>query len=423
MRQTILTIVAGTWLIAAPHMQAAEDKAPAQNLMDYMLEARAARLKGDLQTWAKAGGEALKLAPDNPDVLISLSRVNAALGRNDEALRLLNEAVQLGVGLEPERFPEFERLKEDERFLDIAKRAKANSVPLARAETFTLLPARGEGIAYDPVSRRLFVGPEGEILQIDAEGKVSSFTSGNGLRQVLGLKVDPERRLLWAVSGRYPDTVPGPEPPPADVGTGGVHAYNLDTGERIGAYELDERPVLHGFNDIALARDGTVYVTDSTQGAIYRLKQGADKLERWLQDDKLTVPNGIVLSPDDKRLYVAHWEGLSVIDTKSRERKLLAPPANTVVNAMDGLAWYDGSILGVQTSPYFRRVVRIHLTDNGTAIDKVTVVNARAPDYHQTTAAVAGDKLYVVGGSPLPNIYGGPAPAVEPKPQILRIPL
>ena len=115
-----------------------------------------------------------------------------------------------------------------------------------------------------------------------------------------------------------------------------------------------------------------------------------------------------MLSPDDKRLYVAHWEGLSVIDTKSRERKLLAPPANAAVNSIDGLAWHDGSILGVQTSPYFRRVVRIHLKDNGTAIDKVTVVNSRAPDYHQTTAAVAGDKLYVVGGSPLQNPYGGP---------------
>ena len=273
------------------------------------------------------------------------------------------------------------------------------------------------------MSRRLFAGIEGEILQIDAEGKVSPFASGNGLRQVLGIKVDPERRLLWAVSGRYPDTVPGPEPAPADVGTGGVHVYHLDKGERIGAYELDERPVLHGFNDIALARDGTVYVTDSTQGAIYRLEPGAKQLERWLQDDRLTVPNGIVLSPDDKRLYVAHWEGLSVIDTKSRERKLLAPPANAVVNSMDGLAWHNGSILGLQTSPFFRRVVRIHLKDDGTAIDKVTVVNSRAPDYHQTTAAVAGDKLYVVGGSPLQNPYGGPAPAVEPKPQILRIPL
>jgi putative ABC transport system permease protein len=77
----------------------------------------------------------------------------------------------------------------------------------------------------------------------------------------------------------------------------------------------------------------------------------------------------------------------------------------------------------VHSSPYFRRVVRVELTDNGTAIDKVTVVNARTPEYHQTTAALAGDKLYVVGGSPLPNIYGGSQPAGEPKPQILEIPV
>jgi hypothetical protein len=240
---------------------------------------------------------------------------------------------------------------------------------------------------------------------------------------MLGIKVDSERRLLWAVSGRFPDVAPGPTPPPADVGTGGVHVYHLDRAERIGAYELDERPVLHGLNDIALARDGTVYVTDTTQGSIYRLEPGATQLERWLQDSRMSYPNGLVLSPDDKRLYIAHVEGISMIDTATRARKLLTLPANAAVNSIDGLAWHKGALLGVHSSPYFRRVVRVELTDNGTAIDKVTVVNARTPEYHQTTAALAGDKLYVVGGSPLPNIYGGSQPAAEPKPQIMEIPL
>ncbi|HEV3409442.1 MAG TPA: hypothetical protein VG095_04055 [Chthoniobacterales bacterium] len=422
MRRTLLAIISAAFVPLAwaqsPDETAAKNAA--KTLLDYNHELRTARLKGDLETWAAAGGEALKLTPDNPDFLISVSRANAGLGRKDEALRLLNEAVQRGAGLEPERFPEYQAVKEEERFLQIAKRAKANMAPLPRAETFALLPASSEGIAYDPVSRRLFTGPEGEIVQIDEAGKVSSFVKGNGLRQVLGIKVDPERRLLWAVSGRFPDVAPGPTPPPADVGTGGLHVYHLDRAERVGAYEIDERPKLHGLNDIALARDGTVYVTDSTQGAIYRLPAGASQLELWLQDRAMTLPNGLVLSPDDKRLYIAHVEGLSMIDTGSRERKLLTLPANTAAHNMDGLAWYKGSLLGVHASPYFRRIVRIHLADNGTAIDKVTVVNARTPDYHQTTAAVAGDKLYVVGGSPLPDLYGG-RPATEPKPQILQI--
>jgi hypothetical protein len=218
MKRTLVAILTGIAAIAAAQLQAAADQPPSGKLMDVMLEARSARLKGDLQTWERAGAEAVKLAPDFADLLISLSRAKAALGQNDEALRLLNQAVERGAGLEPERFPEFERMKEEERFLEIAKRAKANATPVtSRGDVYA--PARSaEGIAYDPVSRRLFVGPEGEILQIDAEGKVSPFASGNGLRQVLGIKVDAERRLLWAVSGRYPDTVPGPQPPPEDVG-------------------------------------------------------------------------------------------------------------------------------------------------------------------------------------------------------------
>ncbi|MCA1660324.1 MAG: hypothetical protein LC642_07300, partial [Verrucomicrobiaceae bacterium] len=148
---------------------------PAKTFWDYNLEARAARLSGDLQTWLAAGGEALKLAPGNPEVMISVSRANAALGRNDEALSLLNEAVRRGAGFEPDRFPEYERIKQEERFLQIVKQAKTNMAPVPRAETFALLPSGSEGIAYDPVSRRLFGGTEGEIFQVDAAGKVSPF--------------------------------------------------------------------------------------------------------------------------------------------------------------------------------------------------------------------------------------------------------
>jgi hypothetical protein len=49
-------------------------------------------------------------------------------------------------------------------------------------------------------------------------------------------------------------------------------------------------------------------------------------------------------------------------------------------------------------------------------------VNARTPaQYSQTTAALAGDALYVIGGTPTPDLYGGQA--AEPRRQVWRIPL
>jgi tetratricopeptide (TPR) repeat protein len=160
MKRTLVAILTGTAAIAAAQLQAAADQPPSGKLMDVMLEARAARLKGDLQTWERAGAEAVKLAPDFADLLISLSRAKAALGQNDEALRLLNQAVERGAGLEPERFPEFERMKEEERFSRSQSERKPMPRPLPRAETFTLLPGSAEGIAMIQCRGGCLSGPK-----------------------------------------------------------------------------------------------------------------------------------------------------------------------------------------------------------------------------------------------------------------------
>jgi len=60
MKQTLLTILTCTALVAAAHAQSADDQPAAKTLADYNLEARTARLKGDLETWLAAGSEGLK---------------------------------------------------------------------------------------------------------------------------------------------------------------------------------------------------------------------------------------------------------------------------------------------------------------------------------------------------------------------------
>ena len=63
----------------------------------------------------------------------------------------------------------------------------------------------------------------------------------------------------------------------------------------------DDNP---GVNDIAIAPDGTVYVSASAVNSIYRLQNGA--LTTWLKDDaELQYANG--LFADDQNLYVAGY--------------------------------------------------------------------------------------------------------------------
>ena len=188
--------------------------------------------------------------------------------------------------------------------------------PVAAPEVFLVLEnesLRTEGITWDPVGRQLYFGSlNGEIWRADLNGKLERFAGpGSGLREVLGLKVDAERRLLWAATGVFPDLIPTGEPK-KDVGTTALHAYDLGTAKRVRNCGLDERPTMHGFNDMALASNGDVYVSDSTVNSIYKLSAGGCKLDRVLQDPAMSFPNGIALTPDGSRLYVAHVEGISV---------------------------------------------------------------------------------------------------------------
>jgi hypothetical protein len=133
--------------------------------------------KGDHRGWLEAGVQSL--APDHPDLLISVARARAALGQVKESLDSLRQAVDRGSGIDVARVPEFQKLPPSPELEALIARSRKNLAPVARAPLFAVIPdatANSEGIAYDPVSRRLFVGTvHGEILQVDERGSITPF--------------------------------------------------------------------------------------------------------------------------------------------------------------------------------------------------------------------------------------------------------
>src|SRR5262249_50066118 len=156
---------------------------------------RKARLGGDNKTWLEEGQKTLALAPDHPDLLISVARAQAANGHPSEALELLRQAIDRGAGLEIGRVKQFQGLPPSPERDELSARARAQLARVARAQVFAVIPdatADPEGVEYDPASGRVFTGTvHGEILAIDPTGAVSTFVARGGrLRQVLGIKVD-----------------------------------------------------------------------------------------------------------------------------------------------------------------------------------------------------------------------------------------
>jgi sugar lactone lactonase YvrE len=374
-------------------------------LIDLSLQAREARLAGDHKLWLERGQRVLDRAPDHPDLLISVARALAGNGRFDDAATRLEDAVRRGGGFDLATFPEFKAAPDTARLRALREQALKNMAPVAAPEVFLVLQnesLRTEGITWDPVGRQLYFGSiNGEIWRADQNGRLERFAGpGSGLREVLGLKVDTERRLLWAANGVFPDLIPTGQPK-KDVGVTALHAYNLDTGKRVRDCGLDERPTEHGFNDMALASNGDVYVSNSTVNSIYKLSSNGCKLERILQDPAMSFPNGIALTPDGSRLYVAHVEGISAVDLRTGRRTQLSVPKDGAVNSIDGLVWDGKDLLGIQPSPYLARVARIRLAADGLSIAEVTTMSSRPPPgLNPATGVVVNDWYYMVAGYP-----------------------
>jgi sugar lactone lactonase YvrE len=382
---------------------------------------RTARLAGDNANWLAFGRRVVALAPEHVDLLYSVARAESVNGNTDAAFALLSEAVRRGGGFDLS-VKEFDALRALPRFTAVAAANERNRMPVTRATLFAEIAEPSvvpEGIAYDAAGRRFFVGSlRGSIWQIGMDSKVAPFVkpAGRELREVLGLKVDAVRGLLWCAHGVFPDQPPPPTPKP-DTGVGGVNAYDLATGALRVTAMLDERPMLHGFNDLAVARGGDVYVTDTERSALYRIKAGTQTLEAFWTGRGMTFVNGLQLSPDERVLYVAHVEGISAVDLATREATRLRIGSEMTVGSIDGLAWHNGALIGVQNSPNLARVVRLKLSKDARSVVKLEVLASRGLlDLGATTGTVAEGAFYAVAST----LDEAPD---APKPRVLRIPL
>lgn len=86
-------------------------------------------------------------------------------------------------------------------------------------------------------------------------------------------------------------------------------------------------------NDVTVAKDGTVYVSDNRSDKIYRLKD--DKWEVWMEGEQLNNPNGVLAVGKDRLLIGSTKIGaLRSIDLNTKAVTMIA----------DGMAATDGIV-------------------------------------------------------------------------------
>ena len=367
----------------------------------------------------------LQQRPQDATLWFYLARAQAQAGDRDGAMSSLGKVLELGDGFLPRR-EDFASLWNDAAFKALRAKMEAKLPRLDYAPAVVELADAGlipEGIAYDIPSRSLFMGSIAakKVVRIREDGGISDFAGpGSELDSVLGIAVDSPRRILYAVTTTAL-TVQGEK-----QRRNAIVAYDVDNRRFLNRYDVSAAKQL---NDVAVAPGGRVFTTDSASGAVYEIAiKGPGPAREIVPPGQLRGSNGLAVSPDAKRLYIATATGLAVVTLEDNSLARVENRTRETVAAIDGLYAWQGELIGVQNFTNPGRVIRMSLSPDGNAVTEVhTLLSHHHNQMDEPTTAALTDKdlLVLVATGIAHYTREGRVDDVAslPRPTVVRLPL
>jgi len=168
--------------------------------------------------------------------------------------------------------------------------AAGQQVEIAATVAFT------EGPAVDPEGNVYFTDIINQrIMKLGRDGVLATYREKSNAAN--GLLMDPQGRLIACEGAEF--VRPGVKV----VGKPRVTRTDLKTGRIEVLAETYEGKPLVGPNDATIDGRGRIYFTDLAGAAVYLIDAPA-KLTRILAAPDVQRPNGIQVSPDDRKLYL-----------------------------------------------------------------------------------------------------------------------
>jgi hypothetical protein len=424
--------VQGTLLAILFGVQPLLAQLPPERCNPYCLarHARTALAAGRYADYLRLAQQLAARAPDHTGASYAVARGFALVGQHDSALAWLTHVVERGGGQSVAADSAFAALRATPAFRALQSRFASNAASIVRGKPALSLPDPDllpEAFAWDPTRRAWLVGSVGKrkVISVAADGSSTDLISSPDILRVLGIHVDSARQLVW-----FATWAPTPSPT-VDAGRSTrtrLFKADLTTARIIRSYEPIDTTNNHLLNDLAIAPNGTVYVTDTEQGWLYRIVPERDSLEIFLRPDasEYSGANGITLSDDGHTLYVAFLQGIMRIDVSSRQFGRLRTPSGVSTSGIDGLYWYRGALIAVQNSPGLERVVRFELDNQGEAVRSADVLERSADLLNlPTTGAIVGTHFYYIANSQIGRLDDSerlaPAVSVPPPLSVIRV--
>lgn len=261
-----------------------------------------------------------------------------------------------------------------------------------------------EGIAYSENKDAFYLTSiaKSKIIELDRKsGKQNDFIKEreSGYTPGVGIYVDDERNLLHAIGGYFMKS----------DSLSSLFTFDLNTKKLLKRYNvIDEGE--HFLNDMVKVKNGNIYLTDTKGSAIYVLNYNSDSLELFYKSPKIEFPNGIAISDDNTKLFIAsNQNGVRILDV-STKNILNKRDTLGISQGIDGLEFYKNHLYAIQNTVEantfnFRKLMLNQAQDE---IIDVEVIDSHTPNLNvPLTFCIVGDKAIVIGNSNLQYLNQG----------------
>ncbi|MBX2910877.1 MAG: hypothetical protein M9954_08255 [Cyclobacteriaceae bacterium] len=373
-----------------------------QGLQQYYDAATEAYGQKDYKKFYENIVEANKLHPYHQVILYRLGIAAAHLHKREEALRTLRKAIQINAVFDLS-LEDFDPIRDAPGFQSLIKAQQALQTTETRSDTaFTISDrtAHIESIAVDSRNGDSYLASihKKKIIKRDKDGKVMDFTGpgAHGLTAVFDVQVDPENNWLWACAS------PMPEMENYDsTEHSALYKFDLKTGALVAKYESrGAGPFV--FGDLALNAQGQAFVSDGKTNTIFVADEKSGTLQPFYSSEVFWNIQGIAFSSNGRYLFIADYiKGLFRLEVATQELTELDNGTELSLKGIDGLLYYNNSLVAIQNGVVPNRVARYALGPGQARIVGVSIIDKGHPAFNEPTmGCIANGRLYYVANSP-----------------------
>lgn len=360
----------------------------------------------DMQRLSWTLEQLVRALPMSGDVRLALAASYSNLDEKSKAYDALLKMQTQGFGYNLTDDARFTKIHGTRVWDYIVANLRANLKPFGEGKNAFVLPKGHylfESMAWDPKRERFLLGSvrEGKVYLADKQGKIEAFISpdaSNGLWSIYAMAVDPDRDLLYVAStaSQYFNGFKA-----EDFGKAGIFKFQLSSGKFLDKVILPAPAEgANTLSSMTVSKKGQVFAADGIRSIIYRLDGKA--LKPLLQHPDLSNLRGMTVSGDGNSLYFADYvRGIYGIDLATSKPFDVKYDLNQLVlPGIDGLYWYDGTLVAIEPGMSPKRIIRLHLSKDGRSIERFMPLDAGSPSYPlPTTGAIVGDNLYFFADS------------------------